>query len=100
MEITPELVTMRRQEAELIFNTYTGIQVPKSAVKINTDADGNQQLQGVYILAGNMAVSNRLISCMKRIHIMLSSREQAVKTPDWWLAIILLPRRVDWKIRR
>ncbi len=55
MEITPELVTMRRQEAELIFNTYTGIQVPKSAVKINTDADGNQQLQGVYILAGNMS---------------------------------------------
>lgn len=54
MEITPELVTMRRQEAELIFNTYTGIQVPKSAVKINTDADGNQQ-QGVYILAGNMS---------------------------------------------
>lgn len=53
MEITPELVTMRHQEAEVILNTYTGIKVPKSAVKINTDGENTQQ--GVYILTGSMS---------------------------------------------
>lgn len=54
MDITPELVTMRRQEAEVILQTYTGIRVPKSAVKIENDDKGNPQ-QGVYILTGNMS---------------------------------------------
>lgn len=53
MEITPELVTMRHQEAEVILNTYTGIKVPKSAVKISTDGETSQQ--GVYILTGSMS---------------------------------------------
>ncbi len=53
MDVTPELVTMRHQQAEVIYSSYTGIQVPKSAVRIQTDSEGNQQ-QGVYILTGNV----------------------------------------------
>lgn len=54
MNITPELVTMRYQSAEIIRASYTGIKVPKSAVKIQVDEDEKQQ-QGVYILPDSMS---------------------------------------------
>lgn len=54
MDITPELVTMRYQSAEIIRASYTGIKVPKSAVKIQVDENGKQQ-QGVYILPDSMS---------------------------------------------
>lgn len=57
MNVTPELVTMRKQEAEVIRKSYTGIKVPKSAVKIRTvqTDEGDKQQQGVYILTGSMS---------------------------------------------
>ncbi len=54
MGVTPELVTMRCQSAEVIRSSYTGIRVPKTAVKIGTDKQGNPK-QGVYILTGSMS---------------------------------------------
>lgn len=54
MNITPELVTMRYQSAEIIRASYTGIKVPKAAVKIQVDEDEKQQ-QGVYILPDSMS---------------------------------------------
>ena len=54
MDITPELVTMRFQSAEIIRDSYTGIKVPKSAVKIQVDEQGKQK-QGVYILTGSVS---------------------------------------------
>lgn len=54
MDITPELVTARFQSAEIIRTSYTGIRVPKAAVKIQVDPDGNQQ-QGVFILTGSVS---------------------------------------------
>lgn len=55
MDITPELVTMRCQSAEIIRASYTGIRVPKAAVKIQIDQKNDNQQQGVYILPDSMS---------------------------------------------
>lgn len=55
MDITPELVTMRCQSAEIIRASYTGIRVPKAAVKIQIDQENDNQQQGVYILPDSMS---------------------------------------------
>ena len=54
LNITPELVTMRCQTAEVIRASYTGIKVPKTAVRLEIDENGNQQ-QGVYILPDSLS---------------------------------------------
>lgn len=55
MDITPELVTMRCQSAEIIRASYTGIRVPKAAVKIQINQKNDDQQQGVYILPDSMS---------------------------------------------
>lgn len=55
--VDSEVVTMRRQTAEVIRSTYTGIKIPKSAIhmQISTDDEGNELRQlGVYILTGTV----------------------------------------------
>ena len=54
MEITPEILSMRYQSVEVIKKIYTGIQVPKSAVRIQTDSEGNNT-QGVFILPDSIS---------------------------------------------
>ena len=54
MEITPEILSMRYQSVEVIKKIYTGIQVPKNAVRIQTDSDGNST-QGVFILPDSIS---------------------------------------------
>ena len=54
LNITPELVTIRFQTAEVIRASYTGIKVPKTAVRLEIDENGNQQ-QGVYILPDSLS---------------------------------------------
>ncbi len=54
MEITPEILSMRYQSVEVIKKIYTGIKVPKSAVRIKTDSNGNAT-QGVYILPDSLS---------------------------------------------
>ncbi|HIV62569.1 MAG TPA: hypothetical protein H9746_06995 [Candidatus Butyricicoccus avistercoris] len=54
MEITPEILSMRYQSVEVIKEIYTGIQVPKNAVRIQTDSEGNS-IQGVFILPDSIS---------------------------------------------
>ncbi len=54
MEITPEILSMRYQSVEVIKKIYTGIQVPKNAVRIQTDSEGNS-IQGVFILPDSIS---------------------------------------------
>lgn len=54
-EFNSELVSMREQPIEIILATYSGLKVPKSAVRVmeTTDSEGNvTQETGVYILSG------------------------------------------------
>nr|WP_297172435.1 HlyD family efflux transporter periplasmic adaptor subunit [uncultured Agathobaculum sp.] len=54
-EFNSEIVSMRQQPIEIILATYSGLRVPKEAVRMTsyTDSDGNTvQQQGVYILSG------------------------------------------------
>ena len=56
-EFNSEMVSMREQPVEIILATYTGLKVPKSAVRIveTTDSEGNVvQDIGVYILSGGV----------------------------------------------
>lgn len=46
-----ELVSMRSQNIEVILNTYTGLEVPKVAVRLQESSDGSTQT-GVFILSG------------------------------------------------
>lgn len=54
MEITPEILSMRYQSVEVIKKIYTGIQVPKNAVRIQTDSQGNS-VKGVFILPDSIS---------------------------------------------
>lgn len=54
MEITPEILSMRYQSVEVIKEIYTGIQVTKNAVRIQTDSEGNS-IQGVFILPDSIS---------------------------------------------
>ena len=57
-EFSSEMVSMRSQPVEIILATYSGLKVPKSAVRMleTTDSDGNviSQQTGVYILSGGV----------------------------------------------
>lgn len=56
-EFNSEMVSMREQPVEIILATYSGLKVPKEAVRIvsYTDSDGNTvQQTGVYILSGGV----------------------------------------------
>lgn len=55
-EFNSEMVSMRQQPVEIILATYTGLKVPKKAVRIqeSTDSSGNTvQQTGVFILSGS-----------------------------------------------
>lgn len=54
MEITPEILSMRYQSVEVIKATYKGIKVPKSAVRVKTDNNGNS-IKGVFILPNSVS---------------------------------------------
>ena len=56
-EFNSEMVSMRKQPVEIILATYSGLRVPKSAVRMleGTDSEGNTtQTLGVYILSGGV----------------------------------------------
>lgn len=56
-EFSSEMVSMREQPIEIIIATYTGLKVPKSAVRVQeqTDSDGKTtQIPGVFILSGSI----------------------------------------------
>ena len=56
-EFSSEMVSMREQPVEIIIATYTGLKVPKTAVRVQdlTDSDGKtQQDTGVFILSGSI----------------------------------------------
>lgn len=53
-QVSPELVSMRTQSVEVIQSSYTGVKVPKSAIRMQTDSNGDPQ-QGVYILTGSVS---------------------------------------------
>lgn len=56
-KFSSEMVSMREQPVEIIIATYTGLKVPKSAVRIQeyTDSSGKvQQQEGVFILSGSI----------------------------------------------
>ena len=56
-EFNSELVSMRNQPIEIILATYSGLKVPKEAVRIvsSTDSSGNTTQQiGVYIVSGGI----------------------------------------------
>lgn len=56
-QFSSEMVSMREQPVEIIIATYTGLKVPKSAVRIQeyTDSSGKvQQQEGVFILSGSI----------------------------------------------
>ncbi len=48
--VNGELVSIRQQNVDIVFSSYTGLKVPVSAITMNK----NSQI-GVYILTGNMA---------------------------------------------
>ncbi len=59
---TPSIVSLREQEADLILGTYTGLKVPKEAVRVEastkTAEDGSEATTsriGVYIMSGSFA---------------------------------------------
>lgn len=52
-EFNSELVSMRDQPVDIILGSYEGLKVPKEAVRMVTDEDGNHTL-GVYILSGSV----------------------------------------------
>lgn len=56
-EFSSEMVSMREQPVEIIIATYTGLKVPKTAVRVQdrTDSDGKtHQDTGVFILSGSI----------------------------------------------
>lgn len=56
-EFSSEMVSIREQPIEIIIATYTGLKVPKSAVRVQeqTDSDGKTtQIPGVFILSGSI----------------------------------------------
>ena len=59
-EFNSAMVSMREQPVEIILNTYSGLKVPKSAVRMEeiVDTDGNiSQRTVVYILSGGVQKS-------------------------------------------
>lgn len=66
---TSEMVSMRQQPAEVIVGSYTGLKVPKSAVRVLTQTDDNgaviDEKTGVYILSGSVQkfknITNRIL---------------------------------------
>jgi len=66
---TSEMVSMRQQPVEVILGSYTGLQVPKSAVRVltETDEDGSiiGEKTGVFILSGSVQkfknITNRIL---------------------------------------
>lgn len=59
---TPSIVSLRKQEIDLILATYTGLKVPKEAVRVETETktneDGTETTTsriGVYIMSGSFA---------------------------------------------
>ena len=56
------IVSLREQEIDLILGTYTGLKVPKEAVRVSTETqtaeDGTETVTskiGVYIMSGSFA---------------------------------------------
>lgn len=54
-----EIVSMRSQPIEVILGTYTGLKVPKAAVRMVGD-EGEEQSRGVYILSGSVMRAKRI----------------------------------------
>lgn len=54
MEITSEILSFRYQTVDVIKETYTGIKVPKRAVRVRTNRSG-KSVKGVYILPDSMS---------------------------------------------
>lgn len=59
---SPSIVSLREQEIDLILGTYTGLKVPKEAVRVETETktadDGSETTTsrvGVYIMSGSFA---------------------------------------------
>lgn len=66
---TSEMVSMRQQPVEVILGSYTGLKVPKSAVRVQTRTDENDAIidekTGVFILSGSVQkfknITNRIL---------------------------------------
>lgn len=52
-EFNGEMVSLRQQPVEIILASYTGLRVPKAAIRMVDDKDGGQTT-GVYILSGSI----------------------------------------------
>lgn len=66
---TSEMVSMRQQPVEVILGSYTGLKVPKTAVRVITQTDDNgtiiDEKTGVFILSGSVQkvknITNRIL---------------------------------------
>lgn len=67
-DFNSEMVSMRQQPVEVILGSYTGLRVPKEAVRVRTltDSEGNTtEVTGVFILSGSVQkfknITNRVL---------------------------------------
>lgn len=54
-----EMVSMREQPVEIILGTYTGLKVPKAAVRVNTASDGKETTV-VFIQSGSLVKTKNI----------------------------------------
>lgn len=69
-EKIPEIIGLRKQAVQIVVETYTGLRVPKAAVRVN----GNGEM-GVYVITG-------LYAEFKAIHPVYETREYYIVETD------------------
>jgi len=69
-KFTEELMSFRKQSASIILNSYSGLKVPKEAVRVN-----DKRQMGVYVITGTYAE-------FKKINVLYETRDYYVVSTD------------------
>ncbi|HBU11227.1 MAG TPA: hypothetical protein DEB31_00360 [Clostridiales bacterium] len=103
--VGPEVLTLRVEEAQVVFGAYKGIRLSKSALRMQdvTNEDGSvNTYRGVYEEFGNMAYFRRIDIVMENEHYMMvpARYEEGVNEVELYDKIIIDSGGVELHDRR